>query len=234
MDIRGQPPSLYLLMADKTPKRLVPRQGTPTVSDTPLHAKMRNHDDDTPTSQVPAPKRARRKPISKNKPNQTKTRSRSSHKKPDGVTSKENPEIPKTEPALQEPVSGIMFAQGCELIPGIGLSIPFDGNRIMVLPFDTMPPGLQHFASNDPICHPHGLQQDLHVAPDITSCYGTISDPTRNYSWAWMGNNGPSVQPAYFSGVPTPTHSFDSQAWNLGDETRLQNQSMFFCDGSNM
>lgn len=77
-----------------------------------------------------------------------------------------------------------MFAQGCELIPGIGLSIPFDGNRTMVLPFDTMPPGLRHFASNDPTCHPHGLQQDMHVAPDIRSCYGAIIDAARNYSWA--------------------------------------------------
>ncbi|KAG5660292.1 hypothetical protein KAF25_003814 [Fusarium avenaceum] len=164
MDIRGQPPSLYLLMADKTPKRLVPRQGTPTVSDIPLHAKMRNHDDDTPASQVPAPKRTCRNPISKNKPNQTKTRSRSSHKKPDGVPLKKNHEIPKTEPAPQEPASGIMFAQGCELIPGIGLSIPFDGNRIMVLPFDTMPPGLQNFALNNPTCHLNVALEDIDEA----------------------------------------------------------------------
>jgi hypothetical protein len=116
-----------------------------------------------------------------------------------------------------------MFAQACELIPGIGLSIPFDGNRIMVLPFDTMPLGLQHFAFNVPTCHPQGLQQDLHVAPDITSFCGTINDAARNYAWAWMGNSGPSVQPAYFSGIPTPTYSFDSQAWDLGHETRLLN-----------
>jgi hypothetical protein len=127
-----------------------------------------------------------------------------------------------------------MFAQGCELIPGIGLSIPFDGNRTMVLPFDTMPPSLQHFAFNDPTCHPQGLQQDLHVAPGITSHYGTLSDAAQNYSWAWMGNSQPVVQSAYCSGIPTPTYNFEGQVLDLGDETRLPNQNMFSCDRNNM
>jgi hypothetical protein len=127
-----------------------------------------------------------------------------------------------------------MFAQRCELIPGIGLPIPFDGNRIMVLPFDTMPPSLQRFAFNNPTCHPQSLQQDLHMAPDITSCYGALSDAAHNYSWAWMGNSQPPVHSAYFPGIPTSTYSFEGQVWDLGDETRLPNQSMFSCDLNNM
>ncbi|KAM0259671.1 hypothetical protein ACHAPA_010625 [Fusarium lateritium] len=186
------------------------------------------------TIQVPAPKRARRKPVAKKRPNQTKNRAGSSHKKPDDVPLRKSPETPKAEPAPHDRMPGIMFAQACELIPGIGLSIPFDGDRIMVLPFDTMPPSLQHLVFNDPTCHSQDLQQDPHVIPDITSCYGTCSDAAHNYSWACMGDVQPPVQPAYFPGVPSPAYCFQGQVCELENDTRLPNQSTFTCDRNNM
>ncbi|KAM0338172.1 hypothetical protein ACHAPU_011422 [Fusarium lateritium] len=167
------------------------------------------------------PTRTRRKPATKNDPKQPRKKSRTSRKKQCNLPPVQSRESSNPEEAPRNSVASIMFAQRCELVPGFGLSIPFDGNRLMVLPFDEMPPSLQHFAFNDPACQQQALPQDCQSASDMSnfSHHGTHG--------AWVGNDQCSTQPASFAGGLDPTYSYQGQVWEMGDETRPPNLSMF-------
>ncbi|KAF4990229.1 hypothetical protein FGRMN_8589 [Fusarium graminum] len=162
-------------------------------------------------------KKTHRKPATKSEPKQTKRKPRPSRKNQCNQPLEQSHEGAKSKQALQDSVTSIMFAQGCEIVPGFGLSIPFDGNRVMVLPFDEMPPSLQNFAFNDPACQQQAILQDFQMAPDISnSTHGVC-----------IGNDQCPNQSASFAGALGHSYNYQDQVTEMGDETRSPNLSMF-------